>query len=224
MYCSYIESKVNLLYGGFSTDYMGDFWSFDGSDWHLLIEDGAGPIYRRAKPMMVYDSHRQITVLFGGFYGMSDKNDTWEYDGIEWTEIDTPTNVHPVRILFGLTYDTFRKKTVLFGGSYLAQPYPVYLNDTWEYDGTDWQEVTIENPPEPRHYGRFRYMDAYYKSIYFGGRKSDYTRSDETFAYSSMIHYTPSMGTVFAIILVILLSLILLHSLTLQRRKGNGPT
>jgi len=200
-----------LLFGGFSTDYLGDFWSFDGSDWHQIIENGAGPIYRRARPMMVYDSQREKTVLFGGYYGMNIKNDTWEYDGVQWIKINTPTQIHPPRTGYGLTFDTFQKKTILFCGVYLLDNFPVYLNDTWEYDGTDWHEIIIDNPPEPRYYGSFIYMDAYFKSIYFGGIKSDYTRTDETFAYSAMLHNTPSLDAYSLILLVIIVSLILFY-------------
>jgi hypothetical protein len=36
---------------------------------------------------MVYDSHRDKILLFGGFDGSGYKGDTWQYDGNEWVQI-----------------------------------------------------------------------------------------------------------------------------------------
>ncbi len=40
----------------------------------------------RASHAMAYDSTRQKTLLFGGYY-LSDLGDTWEWDGSAWTQM-----------------------------------------------------------------------------------------------------------------------------------------
>ena len=56
-------------------------------------------------------------------------NDTWEWDGTNWTRITTGTNV-PARDMYAMAYDTARGRVVLFGG---IDSQSQTLGDTWEY-------------------------------------------------------------------------------------------
>ncbi len=101
----------------------------------------------RAYHMMVYDSTRQVTILFGGrpvVDGTEDSgeaegvshyfSDTWEYNGETWRQIDVASSP-PGRYGHGLAYDDSRGVVVLYGG--IASPTELYA-DTWEYNGATW--------------------------------------------------------------------------------------
>jgi hypothetical protein len=74
-------------------------------------------------------------VLFGGADGNNLLNETWEWDGTEWTQVaDTgplPRGHHD------MVFDSEKKRTVLFGGAdFVSQ----IFNDTWEWDGKFWTQ------------------------------------------------------------------------------------
>src|SRR5215203_2887996 len=103
----------------------------------------------RAGHMMGYDSKRGRVALFGGtvakkvnktdvstFFG-----DTWEWDGISWTQV---SDVGPTpRVGAAMAFDYARQRLILFGGRDEAQkPH----RDTWEWDGEDWTQLSDEGP------------------------------------------------------------------------------
>jgi len=186
-----------LLYGGSgpdSTPYLCDFWTFDGTDWQLVFDDQQG-IGCRAGAKMVYDSFRQKTVLYGGYYGMTIMGSTWEYDGQQWKWMESAHPVIPGRTDFRMSYDKFQRKTVLFGG--LNWSIPATYGDTWEYDGNTWKKIQTAVSHPPRKMGNFVYMDNLFGSIYFGG-VGDYALQsfNDTWLYSAATHYssTPMNG------------------------------
>jgi hypothetical protein len=64
-----------------------------------------------------------------------------------------------------MTYDNARGVMVLFGGLGSSGP----LNDTWEYDGTNWQQVTTTQSPSPRTEMSIIYDSQRSKVVLFGG-------------------------------------------------------
>ena len=75
-------------------------------------------------------------------------DDTWEFDGQAWREIQLP-GVVPSPRTTELVYDAARGVVVLHGGSGMASS----LRDTWEYDGASWtQRSTATLPTARRHY------------------------------------------------------------------------
>lgn len=102
----------------------------------------------RVGTAMVYDSRRQVMVLFGGSIGGNavELNDTWEYDGEQWRQVYPPQS--PTRREDHLmAYDAKRGVVVLYGGdttdeTTLDEEFPdsEVLTDTWEYDGTTWHQ------------------------------------------------------------------------------------
>jgi hypothetical protein len=86
-----------VLFGGNSGDaVLGDTWEWDGSFWTQMDNSGPGP---RTEHAMVYDSVRQVSILFGG-RGPADPadspnlGDTWQWDGQDWTNLQTPARFH----------------------------------------------------------------------------------------------------------------------------------
>ena len=68
-----------------------------------------------------------------------------------------------------MVYDSDRHVIVMFGG---YQPgYNTYLNDTWEYDGNCWRNVTDPaNSPAPRSEVGMVYDSARHELVLFGGQ------------------------------------------------------
>lgn len=126
--------------------WVNQTWEYDGTDWTFVMQ---APSWRYSFAL-AYDRTRQRTVLFGGYHHgttMCDLSDTWEYDGTGWTRVTT-AHVPPGRANAAMTYDSTRGVMVLFGGGVVNCSN--LQNDTWEYDGSDWRQVSTSQQPPPR--------------------------------------------------------------------------
>jgi hypothetical protein len=94
---------------------------------------------------MAFDEQRGVLVLFGGDSGNGLLNDTWEWDGVTWTQRyssdgmggPTPRGVHL------LYYDPNLQKIVVAGG-YGGQDENkknIFFTDTWSWDGRNWAMI-----------------------------------------------------------------------------------
>ena len=138
-----------VLFGGSQPQFGAytETWTFDGAEWTQENPLASPP--GRGGAGMVFDAQRGVTVMFGGIsnspFGGSSYNDTWEWDGLTWTQRTTATT--PFRSgRYGMAYDTLRGRTVVFGGV----PSTLLLgasNQTWEYDGTNWQQRNVAVNP-----------------------------------------------------------------------------
>src|SRR6202007_275550 len=123
---------------------LGDTWEWTGIRW--LPRALAHNPSARAAESMIFDSTRNRVVIFGGRQGKLNLSDTWSYDGNDWTQLQ-PANSPPERELGGVACDSVRDRIVLFGGTH--QTYTndgrtlneTPLHDTWEFDGTNWNQV-----------------------------------------------------------------------------------
>jgi hypothetical protein len=95
---------------------------------------------------MTYDAARGQVVLFGGFSGSQEFNDTWTWDGTDWTP-RSPAHAPYYRHGVGMTYDAARGQVVLFGGGFNG----TLFNDTWTWDGTDWTQRSPAHAPSARY-------------------------------------------------------------------------
>jgi hypothetical protein len=169
---------VTILFGGAVSIgpevwYNHETWEWDGVEWTLVSE--AGPS-ARAGHAMAYDSARGVTVLFGGDdgpYGGSYLNDTWEWDGVEWTL--RSQNGPSARGSHAMAYDSVRGVTVLFGG----QAFAGLVGDTWEWDGAEWT-LRSQTGPSARAYHAMAYDSARGVTVLFFGERS---RGTETWEY-----------------------------------------
>jgi hypothetical protein len=133
-------------------------------DWNK-IEPSANVIPGRMGHKLVYDTLRQVVVLFGGEHANdSERNDTWEWDGMNWTQI-FPSTRPRTRDFFGMTYDSNRNVIVVFGG----EDWPASLNDTWEYDGTNWKQINTPTRPLSRAHVNIAFDKKRNKVVMFGG-------------------------------------------------------
>jgi hypothetical protein len=98
-----------------------------------------------------YDPVNDQVILFGGappINGGTTSDETWAWDGSNWSQL-TPATSPDARWTHGMAYDENRQRIVLFGGLATDQAGSAF-DDTWEWDGSTWLEVTTANAPAPR--------------------------------------------------------------------------
>jgi hypothetical protein len=137
------NSNEAIIFGGATKDKWSDeTWVWDGSNW-LRANSPTSPSARE-KTAMAYDEARDKIVLFGGAMDKTIFDDTWEWNGSSW-QLMNPTHNPPARCCHALAYDSVQKKVMLYGGwNHITGE---FFNDTWEWDGNDWTEVTCCNIP-----------------------------------------------------------------------------
>jgi cysteine-rich repeat protein len=139
-----------VLFGGDALGFSNETWEYDGTSWNERTPSGKNPPARRA-PAMAYDARRGRVVLFGGIpNGGGQLDDTWEWDGQNWIDVTPATGSPPARHTFAMTYDAVRGRVVLFGGFVDGSG---DLDDTWEWDGSRWTEVTPATGSPPQRFG-----------------------------------------------------------------------
>jgi hypothetical protein len=133
---------------------------------------------------MAYDSQRQVVVLFGGNsnqqWPSGALNDTWEWDGISWTQRMVPSPPSP-RGHGAMVYDSSRGVCVFFGGFINGGQ---YLSDTWEYDGITWVQNNAASHPSARHAFNMVYDSIRHRTVLFGGW--DGVDLDDTWEYDGV--------------------------------------
>jgi len=109
-------------------------WSWNGTSWVRLQTANAPSGRERAA--MTFDLRLGRTYLFGGRVGatLQDQlNDFWEWDGVTWRQVTTPT-VPPALFYPSLNFDQFRRRTLLTGLDPTTQEFQV-----WIFNGFDWR-------------------------------------------------------------------------------------
>ena len=135
-----------LLFSGNSVEGMNpDMWEYDYvfNNW-TDISQVVHPLGRKWGSM-VYDSDRQMGILFGGDCNTPEfVNDTWTYtcDGDVWVSMN-PSPSPSIRASPGLAYDSTNQKVILFGGQSKESDVYISLGDTWIYNPAtnEWTET-----------------------------------------------------------------------------------
>ncbi|MFO1076595.1 MAG: hypothetical protein U1E73_02595 [Planctomycetota bacterium] len=130
-----------VLFGGvtFGTVFA-ETWTWNGTAWTQRSPQHSPP---GGFGSLVFDEARDVAVWYDG-------SGTWEWDGTDWQQrasLHTPS----ARAFVTTAYDSRRGRTVMFGG--LDPLTQIHLDDTWEWDGTDWQQSPAVFPlvPGPRY-------------------------------------------------------------------------
>lgn len=103
-----------------------------------------------------------------------------------WTDLSATAGAPPPRISGGLVYDGEDGYTLLFGGEYLNTTtfHTQYYNDTWEFSGGKWTNITPARSPSPR-FGFGLVYDAFDADvILFGGRNAAGYALNDTWKFS----------------------------------------
>lgn len=100
---------------------------------------------------MAFDPIRGRTVLFSGgdLDGPPAVQETWEWDGSTWRNVQPLPPRPPARLHSMMAFDPSRGKVVLFGGATDTQGTTVF-DDTWTWDGTTWVPISTGARPTPR--------------------------------------------------------------------------
>ncbi|HXI03308.1 MAG TPA: kelch repeat-containing protein [Candidatus Saccharimonadales bacterium] len=161
--------QIGLLFGGIPGGAYGDVWTWNGDAWASYGPPVIPP--PRWGAAMVYDRARGVIVLFGGeaTLGSGLLNDTWEWDGTDWTQ-RIPQTRPPARYHHAMAYDDSRGRVVLYGGE---DPWGGYFADTWEWDGTEWEERTPPASPPARWGHAMAYDRSGGRTLLFGGVGGD---------------------------------------------------
>jgi hypothetical protein len=154
-----------ILHGGSLAQATAcDTWEWDGSRW-LLAADGAfGPGCVQGQPM-VYDSVRGRAVLLAQ---KSIASGVWEWDGQDWEFRPASGSSPPARTRFDAAFDSARGRVVVFGGD--PPSGGAEFDDTWEWDGTAWEQVAVDGPRPGIRSGHSMVYDASRGvTVLFGG-------------------------------------------------------
>jgi hypothetical protein len=173
------STKKILLFGGGRSDTslsdgtgmsvsLGDTWELDPA---TQIWTQPSPPTKPSAPSvrhdfgMVWDSTRNVAVLFGGlqidiqFATGVPKRDIWEWNPTTsaWSERTVAGTKPSQRYAHAMAYDGSRGKVVVFGGWDINSYSGTSLNDVWDWDATTaaWtQRLTGSeaNMPSPRKY------------------------------------------------------------------------
>lgn len=172
-------NKVALLFGG-SNSFAGmlnDLWLTNGRAW-LQFQTPHAPA-ARAGASMIYDEARQEAVLFGGVtYTGTLMGDTWIFNGIDWIQQE-PLDAPFPRANASIAYDASRDLTILFGGqANTGGKYWEALNETWAWDGANWQQQFPPTLPPVRWGANMAYDRARRSIVLFGGAAGGALRDD----------------------------------------------
>jgi cysteine-rich repeat protein len=151
-----------ILFGGkgetVTAQLLNDTWEYDGVEWRELTGI-SGPI-ARISSMMVFDSRRGKTVLFGGVSGLGSSaialSDTWEFDGSTWSQFVGAPPSYLITSTF--VFDTKAGKIVMFG-----------RGETWTFDGVAWQRIVTLTAPLERKYECSAFDPTSGHTLLFGG-------------------------------------------------------
>jgi len=161
-----VRNRIVLFGGVANSAIANDTWEYDGTNWSLRTTPTAPTA--RVGHAMAFDAVRGRTVMFGGsLSGLIDSlNDTWEWDGTSWVQA-TSSVVPPGRRSAAMAFDPNRGKVLLFGGlNFLSA---VSYQDTWQWDGATWSQVSLTTQPPARSGHAMSYDTVRSRLVLFGG-------------------------------------------------------
>jgi len=169
-----------VLFGG--TGSIDETWVWDGVNWEQKFPEHVPP--ERRSHTMVFDPARGEAVLFGGINdSFEELDDTWVWDGTDWTE-KAPAVRPWSRYDHAMAYDPVRERVVVFGGTDGASDCILGLDgrcdDTWEWNGDNWQEIAVDPLPPKLEKIAMAYDATLGGIVMFGGTAAI---SDETWFY-----------------------------------------
>lgn len=137
---------VTVLFGG--SYYLNDTWVWDGSTW-TQENPQTSPLGRQGASM-AYDSVNNQTVLFGGLIGvihdfqiqLSQGDDTWIWDGSNWTQQHPPSSP-PAGGSLAMAFDPAHDRALLWDT--IAKNDNSLVSTMWSWYGGS----PVVSPPPP---------------------------------------------------------------------------
>ncbi len=179
------NGRIDLTTGESCDD--GNYVNHDGCTSACQVETSHWLEYvpkptRHRAAAAAYDSRRDRVVVFGGGTSLLNAltSKTWEWAKTHWVE-RIAQSTPPARFETPMAFDHERGRAVLFGGNAGPQ-LPVFLADTWEWDGEAWRQIEIAGPAARA--GHALVYDAARKRIVlFGGTEGGPPFFDDTWEY-----------------------------------------
>ena len=134
-------------YGELDPQFAGSTWTHDGKEWSERFDGDDGPSPRAHAAMADLPAAKRV-VLFGGRTQDGPSDETWHWDGANWSLVDTGGAPSP-RFDHTLAYEDASGMVVLHGGCgtlLCGEP----LTDTWAWNGESWTQLDTGEPPGPR--------------------------------------------------------------------------
>lgn len=119
---------------------LNDIWVYGNSSgiWQWQQRYPSGYFPALSWHNMVWDSARQVAVVFGGWGGGGvPYSDIYEYDPNlnQWTSPTITSSIPAGRYAYGMAYDSKAGEAVIYAGYDGNQE----LGDTWFYNGSSWR-------------------------------------------------------------------------------------
>jgi hypothetical protein len=121
-------------------------YASSGAGWRPVLNDGPPP-----SAIAAYDATTSQIITFGGRdQSTGDSVDSmFAWSGSNWVAMNPVTRPGP-RHDAGMAFDPIRGRMVLFGGHLVSQASFTALNDTWEWNGTQWSQRSPISSPGAR--------------------------------------------------------------------------
>lgn len=170
-YCP--ETDRVVLFGGsvqLGVSYETWIYDYNNNEWEDITDPNNHPPGRSAADM-AYDSESGEIVLFGGYGGPGNLQDTWAFDcttlAWEWIVTSGPRG----RWWHAMAYDADDDRVVMFGGGYSSFGTSLDLDDTWIFDlnSETWTRLYPANSPSKRFGMRMEYFATADVIVLFGG-------------------------------------------------------
>lgn len=184
------ESDKIVIFGGWNmstTPSHQDTWIYNYNKDEYTKRTPSPAPRRRAEPGIIYDSSRDMIILFGGkenFTSTGDRDDTWTYDynTNTWTEL-YPVISPSARRGHRMVYDSESDRIILFGGKYGDA---MFYGETWVGNpgSNTWQNMSPTIAPQARAFHHMAYDNESDRVILFGGHPGGLSDSlYDTWAY-----------------------------------------
>jgi len=150
-------------------------------DWVRVTTEYAPP--RTDGHQMIFNTHDGIAIMFGGIQVDNRAQPLYFYDGLNWEKLPSSGDWPSWRSNFGMAYDASRDVVVVFGG---FQGGFDYLGDTWEWDGTQWEEKQPVDSPVDRIRHSMTYHGQLEKVVLFGGYTENLEPTNELWIWDGI--------------------------------------
>ena len=153
--------------GTSSANLLNDTWVWDGDDWtEKTFGGGATLPVPRWDFSMAYDPVEEKTLLFGGAFGPQITDDTWVWDGTDWTEL-FPADKPPLIFQHDMIYDGAAGEFVLVGGRSSSTVFDITF--VWSWSQNNWFDRTPVASLGPRHMPQMVYDEVRGNLLLFAG-------------------------------------------------------
>ncbi|HMD44791.1 MAG TPA: hypothetical protein VKG43_01430 [Acidimicrobiales bacterium] len=156
---AYDQASAQLvLFGGYDgSGYDNDTWTWGGTGWTQVNTGSLGCTNAcpasppgRTGAAGTYDEATAQLVVFGGYDGTNDDNDTWVWSGTAWAQVDDSGNVGCLTTC--PTSPHGRQGATVAFDARLAQPLLIagtngtsYYDDTWTWNGSSWTQDDVNS-------------------------------------------------------------------------------